>query len=519
MARTKQETTEKKQYGTGAAHAATAHKDNVLLRARQGHGFAAERANDMIDTVKGKRARLVGGDNAKAGPDRLVDGVLIQSKYCASAQASINACFDQGGKLIYQDQGKPMKIEVPGDQYTEALKLMARKLQGTGMKPAAAGRQAKSILVKGNVDYETARRIVEPGNIDSLSYDAARGAITAGKSGSVSVAIAYAYAIYNGADAAAATRVACAAGLKVGGVTWLSSIITAQATKSGAETLVREGSSWMVRQLGSKATLTIANTLSVGERALRSEVLNEGSRRLTGKAAEQLVTKALTGNVIAATVTTVILSATDLVQVFSGHISKAQLFKNVTNTAAGVAGGMSGALAGAAQGAAYLGWIPGGVAVGAFVGGVIGSIAGSSGAGAVSRTVTDWLIEDDAVQMMRQLEQVFIEEAQDYLLTQAEADAVMNQLQEKWDLREQMREMFASVSAEQYARWLIRPLAEGAVKRRKKIRLPTEKALLKGAAQLLEEDTQEEASTPPAPASGSALSPAVAWPFPTSARP
>ena len=519
MPRTRRAATNGEQYGTGAASTASAHTNNALLRTRQGHGFAAEQANHLIDTVKGKRARLVGGDNAKAGADRLVNGVEIQSKYCANAQASVNACFTKSGKPIYLSRGKPMKIEVPKDQYPAAVKLLAKKLRTGDVTPAAASRQARSILVEGNVDYATAQRIVAPGNIDSLSFDAVTGAVCAGKSGSVSVAIAFAYAIYGGADTRTATRIACATGLKVGGATWLSSVLTAQVAKTGAEALVREGSGWMVRQLGSKAALTIANTLGTGERALRSELLQQGGRRLYGKAAEQYLTKVLSGNVIAGAAMTIVLSANDFCRVFSGHISKAQLFKNVTNTAAGVAGGMGGALAGAAQGAVYLGWIPGGAVAGAFIGGVVGGLAGSSGASAASRTVTDWLIEDDAVQMMRYLEQVFVEEAQDYLLTQTEADEVMRRLQDEWDLSEQMREMFASVNPEQYARWLIRPLVEGAIKRRKRIRLPSEKALLKSVAQLLDNEASAESpvlGVPPGPST--MLAPATAWPFPTSAR-
>ena len=45
------------------------------FHARQGHGFAAERANDQYDRLHGKDARILGDDNAKDGPDRIVDGV------------------------------------------------------------------------------------------------------------------------------------------------------------------------------------------------------------------------------------------------------------------------------------------------------------------------------------------------------------------------------------------------------------------------------------------------------------
>jgi hypothetical protein len=520
MPRARQSGGKGEQYGVGAAGAAAVHAKSGVLRARQGHGFAAERANHLIDAVRGKRVRLVGDDNAKAGPDRIVNNVRIQSKYCASARATVDACFNRNGKPIYRSGRGLMKIEVPKDQYPEVVKLMAKKLRTGDMTAPAARKLAKSVVIEGNIEYATARRLVDAGNIDSIGFDVISGVEAACMAGSLSVAIAFACARWNGADTQVALRLACATGLKVGGVTWLSSVLTAQISKTGAEALVREGSTWMVRQLGSKTTVTLANALIAGERALASEVVKQGGRRLTGKAAEGYLAKIATGNVIAAAATTLILSANDLCLCFSGHISKAQLFKNVTNTAAGVAGGMGGWAWGAVQGAKYLGWIPGGIAAGAAVGSVIGGIVGGAAASAASRQITDWLIEDDAVQMMRHLEQVFIEQARDYVLTQTEANEVMRRLQSDWDLREQMREMFASVDPEQYARWLICPLVRAVAKERKRIRMPSERTLLRCAAQLLEEKEPDEDRTPQKQTSGSSLIiPAQAWPFPTSSRP
>lgn len=54
------------------------------FHARQGHGFAAERANNLFDQITGHDAKIVGDDNIKNGADRIVDGIEIQSKYCAT---------------------------------------------------------------------------------------------------------------------------------------------------------------------------------------------------------------------------------------------------------------------------------------------------------------------------------------------------------------------------------------------------------------------------------------------------
>ena len=64
--------------------------------AAQGHGYAAEQANNLYDILTGKDAKIVGGDNAKDGPDRMVNGVNIQTKYCHDAASSVQAAFENG---------------------------------------------------------------------------------------------------------------------------------------------------------------------------------------------------------------------------------------------------------------------------------------------------------------------------------------------------------------------------------------------------------------------------------------
>ena len=67
--------------------------------AAQGHGFAAERGNNLIDTLKGQNAAVVGDNNMKDGADRRIinrDGSItwIQDKYYSTASGSVNAAFD-----------------------------------------------------------------------------------------------------------------------------------------------------------------------------------------------------------------------------------------------------------------------------------------------------------------------------------------------------------------------------------------------------------------------------------------
>ena len=66
-----------------------------------GHGFTAENINHENDVWAGKKAELVGGDNAKNGADRIVDGMEIQTKYLKTVKKSVNAGFDNKGDGNY----------------------------------------------------------------------------------------------------------------------------------------------------------------------------------------------------------------------------------------------------------------------------------------------------------------------------------------------------------------------------------------------------------------------------------
>ena len=105
-----------------------------IVNNKQGHGFAAEKANHLSDILSGKNAQLVGDNNLKNGPDRIVNGSYIQTKYCRNPQSCINECFDNNGKFRYSYEDingnlHNMSIEVPSDMYDGAVKAMAKKIE------------------------------------------------------------------------------------------------------------------------------------------------------------------------------------------------------------------------------------------------------------------------------------------------------------------------------------------------------------------------------------------------------
>ncbi|HEM4851565.1 TPA: hypothetical protein U1096_001791 [Streptococcus suis] len=142
---------------------------NAIAKAPQGHGHAAEYANNVIDKIKYpfQKVEQVGRDNVKNGADRIVGNQKIQTKYYAKASGTINAAFDKanGGEYRY----KGMQLEVPKDQYNESIQLMKKKIKAGKVPGHSEPDDAYLIVRKGNVTYNEAKLVAKGGNIVSFS--------------------------------------------------------------------------------------------------------------------------------------------------------------------------------------------------------------------------------------------------------------------------------------------------------------------------------------------------------------
>jgi hypothetical protein len=305
---------------SGVSAGAANYADNVHLRARQGHGFAAEKMNHLYDTVSGKDATLVGGNNAKNGADRLVDATLIQTKFCKTASATVEACISDG-QFRYQD----MKIEVPKGQGAEARAILKEKVRAGKVKGLPEV-QVDATIIESKFTHEQAVNMARAGTIESLSYDAVNGVKLAGSAMGLSAALTFAVGIWNGKRWNEALDAACFEGLCVGGVTWLGSVATAQLGRTWVEGGLRSTSDWLSEKFSSKTAEWLVNA-------------GKGSAGTAGGNATQHLSKLIRSNAVAAAVSTAVLSADDFVLLFSGKASGTQIFKNVTKTASGVGGG------------------------------------------------------------------------------------------------------------------------------------------------------------------------------------
>lgn len=456
--------------GVGAYQTVNNQYDEEKFHARQGHGFAAERANTLYDKITGHDAKIVGDDNAKNGADRVVDGVYIQSKYCATGSRCINECFEDGGKgnFRYMIDGKPMQIEVPSDKYDDALKVMEEKIRKGQVKGVTDPEEAKNIVRKGHFTYAQAKNIAKAGTIESLTYDAVNGVIIATSAFGVTAMITLATSVWKGEDFDDAIKIATYSGIKVGGTAFVTSVIAAQLSKAGLNSALVGSSEAIVSMMGPKASAVLINAFRAG------------AKPIYGAAAMKSAAKLLRGNAITAGVTFVVLSSFDVANIFRGRISGKQLFKNMVGTAATVGGGTGGWLAGAAAGSAIL---PG---VGTVIGGIAGSLIGGAAAGKVSNAVVGEFIEDDADEMVKIIQDVFTDMASEYLLSNKEAEKSVDKLKDKLDGKV-LKDMFASSDRKQFARNLLTPIIEAETAKREVIHNLSSEQMITGIRTVLEE--------------------------------
>lgn len=455
---------------------------------RQGHGFAAERAEHVRDLYHGEEVKILGDDNAKNGADRLVNGVEIQSKYCRNGAACIQECFENGQYRYYSSNGEPMKIEVPADIYEDAVKAMRRRISNNEIEGVINPDEAVNLVKKGHYTYAQVKQIAQAGTIESLTFDAANGMIVAKDALGITALITFATSIWNGEDTEGALENAALSGLKVGGVSFLTTVLTSQIARTSVVATVRGGTDILVSKMGTKATEYLAKALKGGTDIYGAEAMNN-------------VSKLLARNIIASTVSLVILSAGDIVDLFRNRISGAQFVKNVTTTGATIAGGGAGWGFGNTGGAAIGGWVGGTIAgpagavkgaeVGAKIGGFTGSVIGGATAGTVTHSALDGMIEDDTVFMMRIAEQEFAAICEQYLLTENEVYLCLEMLKKRLDKKE-LKNIFSSSNRELYVQSIIMKCVDPVLKKREYIKEFDSEDVFWGMRMLIEDAVDGE---------------------------
>ncbi|WP_430232623.1 hypothetical protein [Nitrosomonas communis] len=448
-------------FASGSTVATEIEKTQInKFHTKGGTGFAAEEANALNDRFLGRNVDQVGTGNKLNGADRIVDGVLIQTKYFDSAKATINAAFDDKG--IYRYSGQ--LLEVPGDQYDDCLKLMREKIEAGKVPGIQNPDKAEMIVKKGDITYKQAKNIAKAGNIDSLVFDMKGQCVTSSYAFAISFSINFAKMKWDGKSTEEAISDSVSMALQSGSASFVTGIVTSQIlrTKTAAVGVVfmRDGVKAVAQTEIGKSVVARVAQASLG-------------KTVYGAAATNHVAKLLRTNVVTSVVTTVVISGPDFYRAaFSGSISWAQFAKNLTVNGAGVAGGAGGWIAGAAGGAAIGSAIPlVGTTVGGVVGGILGALAGGTAASAASKYIMDGLIEDDAKEMIRLLPDYLQPLATDYMLSEPETRELARILKDKVDAPF-LRDMYQSSSRRAFVYNSFEPACEEIISKRPKISLP-----------------------------------------------
>jgi len=432
--------------------------------ASQGHGFAAEVGNNFIDNVKGTNAEVIGNNNAKNGADRYIlnrDGtsILIQDKYYKDAKSGIDACFEtnEAGEKVFRyvdADGNPMIIEVPKDQYDDAVTRMAEKIKEGKIPNVTDPEEAEKLVRKGALTYKQAENLAKAGTIDSLTYDSVTGAISASSAFGISTLINYAVCRINGEDRVNAIKYSAIEGAKTGGVIFGTHILIAQLSKTGLKGTFKPASEAVVKAFGN----------DFAELILKS--VGRNTAEMTTKQIVSEAAKVFRINIATDVVITLAFTVPDAIDLFHGRISKEQFIKNFTVAAATMITTTAGGVAGGAIGSSIA---PGaGTAVGAIVGSTVGGLAGGFGA----EYIADQVVEDDAEKMYKILSEKFSNTCEDYLVSQEEANDIASALSKELD-DEVFKDMYESKDYETFADNLLNPLFEEEIAKREKVESPT----------------------------------------------
>lgn len=451
-----------------------------------GHGELAEEANSIIDRLQGHQAEILGRDNAKNGPDRSVDGVLIQTKYYKTARGSLEACFDSSShqyRYLAKD-GTPMQLEVPKDQYQQVLRGFEKKISQGKVPSVSDPKDAEKIVRKGKLTYDQAVNLTKPGTVESVTYDAATGAVTCSCAFGLSFLATTFMAYRETRDVTGAVQAGIAAGVQVFGLSFAQHMVVSQISRAGLSNALMAPSQAVVGGLGFKASATIVN----GLRALT------GKTAISGAAASKQLAKMLRGNAVSAAVTLAVFSVPETYKLFQGKASGAQYAQNMACLATSVAGGIAGATAagvaaakvGAAAGTAVspgVGTIVG--LAGGMVGGTVGTVAASAVGGI--------LFEGDSASFGRYFNAMVSCMAVEYLLDGHEMDellAVLNGVKPE-EFKALMEETLSSQFQEAKVRAFLVPMFDEIVSRRERFALPTSRQI-SDALVKFEQDAEEK---------------------------
>lgn len=437
-----------------------------------GHGEMAEEAITLLDRLLGHDATVVGRDNVKDGPDRIVNNIYVQTKYYNSARGSLEACFSpEDGMYRYMKDGKPMQLEVPKDQYERVLQGFERKIEQGKVPGIADPKEAKRIVRKGRLTYNQAVNLTKPGTIESLIYDAGTGAVMCSCAFGITFVATVFLTWRKTGDIKQAVKTGMFTGIQVFGISFVQHMVVSQIARTGLANALLTPSQYVVGKLGYQASATVVN----GIRAL------SGKGAIYGVAASKHLAKILRSNVITSAIAFTIFSFPEIYNLASKKISAAQYSKNMTVLIGSIVGGAGGTVVAGIAAAKIAGVAGTAVApgVGTAVGIAGGFIGGVIGAKAVD-VVGDILHEDDAEIFGRLFNALVSCMIGEYLFDATEMDKLMEALDRisQKEFKSVLQKFLKAEKQEETIREFLRPYFEEIASQREYLALPDAETIL-----------------------------------------
>ena len=397
-----------------------------------GHGFAAEDVNNYSDRIKGRKSEVVGVSQELNGPDRLVDGVRVQSKYYQTAAKTVSSAFDTTtGKYRYTGQ----VLEVPKDQFDDCVVLMRKKINQGKVPGSSNPSDAENIVQQGTITYKQARNIARAGNVDSLVFDAKSQAVTSSYAFAVSFTVTFAHSRWRGEKAQDAIEEALTSAISAGSTTLVTGIVSAQLLRTKAAAL---------GVVSVRSSVKAISGSTIGRSAINRIAAGSLGKAVYGAAAINHVSKLLRTNAVTGAISAVVTSTPDFYRAaFDRSISWRQFTKNCAVNITGIVSGAAGWVGGAATGAAIgSGLVPGlGTTIGGVIGGIVGALGVGTGGSIVAKTVADRIIDDDAKRLVEVLQDEIQTLAFEYMLTEKEVEHIASEVGETVD-KKWLRRMF-----------------------------------------------------------------------------
>ncbi|EAS00540.2 tetratricopeptide repeat protein (macronuclear) [Tetrahymena thermophila SB210] len=408
------------------------YNDTLKFNARQGHGYAAEQANNLIDELKGDKA-VVLNEYIKNGPDRIVNGNLIQTKYCKNAYSTFKNCF-KDGEFRYNGQ----QIEVPPEQYDEVIQLF----QDKGIKDVT--------IRKGHVSYKVAKNIAKSGTIEGLTYDTVTGIKMGINVFGISAVLTFAFTKWNGGSTEECVKQSLQTASSIFGMSLVSHVFSQQFARSSFNGFAHQSTLNVLKKVLTKDQFaSFANSFR-----------GEGAKKIYGAAAQQNVAKMVKGQAVFAAGILVLQTGWDVIGVTRGKISGKQFAKNFFSNLGSAGGGIAGAVYG--------------TCIAGPVGGIIGGIVGGIISQFTVKKVLDQITPDDLDEMAEILQNLICKlQQEEYLLTQQEFNDFLNKIQSVIN-KDFLQNMFESSNRQQYAKDKVKPYFQQALKNRPKIQVNKE---------------------------------------------